>query len=122
MNPNKALWEKGDFTEIAAFMRQYGEAVVKSLGITPPLRVLDLGCGDGTTAIPLALLGAEVVGIDIAKNLVEAGNKRAAEAGLHRLKFQEGDACNLAGVSDHSFDLTLSVLGAMFAHKPFDVA
>jgi len=122
MNPNKALWEKGDFTKIAAFMRQSGEAVVKSLGITTPLRVLDLGCGDGTTAVPLALLGTEVVGIDIAKNLVDAGNKRAAEAGLKRLKFQEGDACNLQGVSDHSFDLTLSVFGAMFAPKPFDVA
>src|SRR5713101_5094748 len=122
MNPNKALWEKGDFTEIAAFMRQSGEAVVQSLGITPPARVLDLGCGDGTTAVPLARLGADVVGIDIAKNLVDAGNKRAAEAGLNRLKFQEGDACNLQGVDDHSFDLTLSVFGAMFAPKPFDVA
>src|SRR3990167_1164447 len=109
MNPNKALWEKGDFTEIAAFMRQSGEAVVKSLGITMPLRVLDLGCGDGTTAVPLALLGAEVVGIDIAANLVEAGKKRAAEMGLDRLTFQEGDASNLEGASDHSFDLTLSV-------------
>ena len=95
MNPNKALWEKGDFTKIAAFMRQSGEAVVKSLGVTPPLRVLDLGCGDGTTAVPLALLGAEVVGIDIAENLVDAGNRRAAEAGLDRLKFQQGDACDL---------------------------
>src|SRR6266705_1304849 len=122
MNPNKALWEKGDFSQIAAFMRQSGEAVVKSLGITTPLRVLDLGCGDGTTAVPLARLGAEVVGIDIARNLVEAGNKRATEAGLNQLKFQEGDACNLQGVGDHSFDMTLSVFGAMFAPKPFDVA
>lgn len=122
MNPNKALWEKGDFTEIAALMRQSGEAIVKSLGVTMPLRVLDLGCGDGTTAVPLSLLGAEVVGIDIARNLVEAGNKRAAEAGIKRLTFQEGDACNLQDVSDHSFDLTLSVFGAMFAPKPFDVA
>ena len=122
MNPNKALWEKGDFTKIAAFMRQSGEAIVKSLGVTTPLRVLDLGCGDGTTAVPLAQLGAEVVGIDIAKNLVDAGKKRATEMSLNLLTFQEGDACNLQGVSDHSFDLTLSVFGAMFAPKPFDVA
>src|SRR5215467_5354288 len=122
MNPNKALWEKGDFTAIAASMRMSGEALVESLGITPPVRVLDLGCGDGTTALPLARLGADVIGIDIARNLVEAGNKRAAAAGLTRLKFQEGDACNLEGVADHSFDLVLSVFGAMFAPKPFDVA
>ena len=122
MNPNKALWEKGDFTQIAAFMRESGEAVVKSLGVAAPLRALDLGCGDGTTALPLARAGAEVVGIDIARNLVEAGNKRAAEAGLDRVKFHEGDASNLQGVDDHSFDLTLSVFGAMFAPKPFDVA
>jgi len=122
VNPNKALWEKGDFTEIAAFMRQSGEAVVQSLGITPPLRVLDLGCGDGTTAIPLARAGADVTGIDIARNLIAAGNRRAAEAGLTRLKFQEGDASNLEGVADHSFDLTVSIFGAMFAPKPFDVA
>ena len=122
MNPNKALWEKGDFTQIAGLMRHSGEALVKSLGITTPLRVLDLGCGDGTTAVPLARLGAEVVGIDIARNLVDAGNKRAAEAGLNRLTIQEGDVCSLQGVSDHSFDLTLSVFGAMFAPKPFDVA
>src|SRR5206468_11948146 len=122
VNPNKALWEKGDFTEIAALMRSSGEALVASLAMTPPLRALDLGCGDGTTAVPMARLGADVVGIDIAKNLVDAGNKRAAAAGLERLKFQEGDACNLQGVADHSFDLTLSVFGAMFAPKPFDVA
>jgi len=122
MNPNKALWEKGDFTMIAATMRQSGEALVASLGVTPPLRVLDLGCGDGTTALPLARLGAEVVGIDIASNLVDAGNRRAREAGLTRLTFQVGDACDLQGVGDNSFALTLSVFGAMFAPKPFDVA
>jgi ubiquinone/menaquinone biosynthesis C-methylase UbiE len=122
MNPNKALWEKGDFTEIAAFMRECGAAVVDSLAIEPPLRALDLGCGDGTTALPLARTGAEVIGIDIARNLVEAGNKRAANAGLIGLRFQAGDACNLESVDDHTFDLTLSVFGAMFAPKPFDVA
>jgi len=122
MNPNKALWEKGDFTEIAAFMRESGEVVVESLGVTSPLRVLDLGCGDGTTAVPLARSGAEVVGVDIARNLVQAGNKRASERGVKRLRFQEGDACNLHEIADHAFDLTLSVFGAMFAPKPFDVA
>jgi ubiquinone/menaquinone biosynthesis C-methylase UbiE len=121
-NPNQALWEKGDFTRIAALMRESGEAVVKSLGIAPPLRALDLGCGDGTTAVPLARMGADVIGIDIARNLVAAGNQRAAQECLDRLKFKEGDACNLGGVAGDSFDLTLSVFGAMFAPKPFDVA
>jgi 2-polyprenyl-3-methyl-5-hydroxy-6-metoxy-1,4-benzoquinol methylase len=64
--------------------------LIKSLEIVPTLRVLDLSCGDGTTAVPLAQLGAEVFGIDIARNLVEAGNKRAAEAGLNRLKVRSG--------------------------------
>jgi ubiquinone/menaquinone biosynthesis C-methylase UbiE len=122
MNPNKALWEKGDFTQIAATMRESGEAVARSLGVVPGMRVLDLGCGDGTTALPLAQMGAHVTGIDVASNLVEAGNKRAAEAGLKNLKFEEGDACHLDGVADNSFDLTLSVFGAMFAPKPSDVA
>ena len=122
LNANKALWEKGDFTQIADFMRESGEALVRSVGVTPPARVLDLGCGDGTTALPLARLGADVVGIDIAANLVEAGIRRAAEAGLERLTFQEGDASDLQGVDDDSFDLTLSCFGAMFAPKPFDVA
>jgi len=122
VNLNKALWEKGDFTEIAAFMRKSGEVVAESLGITPPLKVLDLGCGDGTTALPMASLGADVLGIDIARNLVDAGNRRAAAAGLKRLKFQEGDASNLQGIADSLFDLTLSMFGAMFAPKPFNVA
>jgi ubiquinone/menaquinone biosynthesis C-methylase UbiE len=122
MNPNKALWEKGDFTRIAVAMRESGEAFARSLRVTPGMRVLDLGCGDGTTALPLAQLGADVTGIDIASNLVEAGNRRAAEAGLSNLRFREGDACDLEGVADASFDLTLSVFGAMFAPRPFDVA
>jgi ubiquinone/menaquinone biosynthesis C-methylase UbiE len=121
-NPNKALWEKGDFTRIADTMRKSGEALVEKLGITKGLKVMDLGCGDGTTAVPAAKFGAEVLGIDIAKNLVEAGNRRAAEHGLTNLKFQEGDASNLEQVPDNSFDLVVSIFGAMFAPKPFDVA
>ena len=121
-NPNKTLWEKGDFTRIADTMRESGEALVQRIGITKGLKVLDLGCGDGTTALPAAKLGAEVLGIDIARNLVEAGNRRAAEQGLTNIRFQEGDASNLEQVPDNSFDLVVSVFGAMFAPKPFDVA
>jgi ubiquinone/menaquinone biosynthesis C-methylase UbiE len=122
MNPNKALWEKGDFTRIAESMRQSGETLVKGLGITKGLKVLDLGCGDGTTALPEARLGADVLGVDIAKNLVDAGNQRAKEEGLTNCKFQEGDASNLHELKDHTFDLVVSIFGAMFAPKPFDVA
>jgi len=121
-NPNKALWEKGDFTRIADTMRESGETLVQRLGIKKGMKVLDLGCGDGTTALPEAKLGADVQGIDIARNLVDAGNKRAAECGLTNLKFQEGDASNLAQVPDKSFDFVVSIFGAMFAPKPFDVA
>src|SRR5712671_1703513 len=122
VNPNKALWEKGDFRRIADTMREGGEALVQKLGITKGMKVLDLACGDGTTAIPEAKLGAEVLGIDIARNLVEAGNRRAAEHGLTNLRFQEGDASNLEEVPDNSFDLVVSIFGALFAPKPFDVA
>ena len=122
MNPNKALWENGDFTRIAESMRESGEALVRRLGITKGLKVLDLGCGDGTTALPAAKLGADVLGVDIASNLVEAGNKRARERGLTNCTFQEGDASNLHEVKDHTFDLVVSIFGAMFAPKPFDVA
>ena len=122
MNPNKALWEKGDFTRIAASMRESGEALVGTLGLEKGLKVLDLGCGDGTTALPAAKLGADVLGVDIAGNLVEAGNRRAQEAGLTNIRFQEGDATNLAGLQDKTFDLIVSIFGAMFAPKPFDVA
>ena len=120
MNPNKALWEKGDFTRVAASMRESGEALVMTLGITDGLEVLDLGCGDGTTALPAARLGANVLGVDIASNLVEAGNARAQS--LDNCRFQEGDASDLSELEDDSFDLVVSMFGAMFAPRPFDVA
>src|SRR6185295_15111799 len=122
MNPNKALWEKGDFTRIASSMREGGEALIDRIGISKGLKVMDLGCGDGTTALPAARLGADVLGVDIASNLVEAGNRRAQEAGLTNLRFQHGDACALVDLADASFDLVVSVFGAMFAPKPLDVA
>lgn len=122
MNANKALWEKGDFTRIAETMRESGTALVAGLGITKGLKVLDLGCGDGTTAIPAAKLGADVLGVDIAKNLVEAGNKRIKEEALTNCSFQEGDATNLSELEDEKFDLVVSIFGAMFAPTPFTVA
>jgi ubiquinone/menaquinone biosynthesis C-methylase UbiE len=121
-NPNKALWEKGDFTIIADAMRESAAALIDKLGITPGMDVLDLGCGDGNTAIPAANLGARVLGVDIARNLVAAGNKRIQEKGLTNITIREGDATNLEGINDESFDLVVSVFGAMFAPKPFDVA
>ena len=121
-NPNKALWEKGDFTRLAPAMRESGAALVATLGITPGLDVLDLGCGDGTTAVPAAQLGANVLGVDIASNLVAAGNERARALGLTNLRFQEGDASDLNELEDDSFDLVVSMFGAMFAPRPADVA
>lgn len=121
-NPNKALWEKGDFTRIAETMRESGKALVEKLGVTKEMKVLDLGCGDGTTAIPAAKLGANVLGVDIASNLVEGGNLRAKNEGLTNITFREGDATNLKDLEDQSFDFVVSIFGAMFAPRPFDVA
>ncbi len=122
MNPNKALWEKGDFTRIAQTMRESGEALVAGLGIKKGMNILDLGCGDGTTAIPEARHGANVTGVDIARNLVAAGNRRVLQEGVTNCIFHEGDATDLYGFGDSSFDMTISIFGAMFAPKPFDVA
>jgi ubiquinone/menaquinone biosynthesis C-methylase UbiE len=121
-NPNKALWEKGDFTRLAETMRESGEALVNKIGITKGMKVLDLGSGDGTTALPAARLGADVTCVDIASNLVEAGRRRAAAAGLANIRFEEGDASMLTNLGDERFDLVVTVFGAMFAPRPYDVA
>ena len=122
VNPNKALWEKGDFTRIAATMRESGEKLVKQFNIEKGMKVLDVGCGDGTTAIPMAKLGAQVRGVDIARNLVKAGNERVRKEGLTNCTFEEGDAVSLSQVEDESFDLVVSIFGVMFAPRPMDVA
>jgi ubiquinone/menaquinone biosynthesis C-methylase UbiE len=122
VNPNKALWEKGDFTQLAATMRKSGSALIDKLMITAGMKILDVGCGDGTTAIPAARLGADVQGVDIARNLVEAGNKRIKEEGLTNITIREGDVTNLHDIEDETFDLVVSIFGAMFAPKPYDVA
>src|SRR5258706_8788402 len=95
MNPNQALWEKGDFTRIAESMRGSGEALVGKLSVARGMRVLDVGCGDGTTALPEARLGADVLGVDIARNLVEAGKPRPHAAGDLDLLVQHPDRPHL---------------------------
>lgn len=122
VNPNKALWEKGDFTRLAQTMRESGTALVAQLGIKKGDQVLDLGCGDGTTAIPAAKLGANVRGIDIAENLVAAGNLRVVKEGLTNITFEQGDACDLKAIRNRSFDHVVTIFGAMFAPKPLEVA
>jgi len=121
-NPNKELWEKGDFSRIAETMRESGDALVERLGVTEGMDVLDVGSGDGTTAVPEAQRGANVLGVDISAPLVAAGNARAEALGLSNLRFQEGDASHLDDLADDSFDLVVSIFGAMFAPRPFDVA
>lgn len=122
MNPNQALWEKGDFTRLAETMRDSAAAFVQSLQITKDMHVLDLGCGDGNTLIPAAKLAADALGIDIARNLVEAGNARIKKEGLTNCRIEQGDATDLSTIKDASFDILIRVFGAMFAPKPFDVA
>lgn len=116
------VWETGDFVRSAESMRTSGDELVKNLGITEGLKLLDLGCGEGSTALSAARLGANVLGVDIARHLVDAGNTRAKEQGLANCRFQEGDASNLHKLKDHTFDLVVSIFGAMFAPRPFDVA
>ena len=122
MNPNKALWEKGDFTRIAQTMRESGEQLVASLGITKDMQVLDVGCGDGTTALPAARRGQSVLGVDIAQNLVQAGKERAKKEALTNITFKVGDACDLYELKENSFDRVVTIFGAMFAPRPLDVA
>lgn len=121
-NPNQQLWEKGDFTRIAQSMRESGEQFVGSLNVRPDMAVLDVGCGDGTTAIPLAKQAGQVLGVDIARNLVDAGTARAQAHGLSNIRFEHGDASKLHTIADNSFDLSVSIFGAMFAPRPHDVA
>lgn len=122
MNPNRELWEKGDFSKLAATMRDSADQLIEGLGITPGMRALDLACGDGGTALPMARRGAEVLGVDITRNLVAAARARVEAEGLTNIRIIEGDACDLSALPDEGFDLVLSVFGAMFAPCPQEVA
>jgi SAM-dependent methyltransferase len=112
----KSTWMAGDFGRIANFSAQAAEDFVQRLGIQPGARVLDVACGTGNTAIPAARAGASVTGCDIATNLLEQAKDRAAAENLS-VTFEEGDAEDLPFPAD-SFDVVLSMSGAMFAPRP----
>jgi SAM-dependent methyltransferase len=112
----RAMWMAGDFGRIAIFQAAYGERFVERLGIQPGARVLDVACGTGNLAIPAARRGAVVTGVDIAPNLVEQARERAAKEGV-KATFDEGDAEALP-YADGSFDVVMTMYGAMFAPNP----
>ncbi|MEO8647529.1 MAG: class I SAM-dependent methyltransferase, partial [Acidobacteriota bacterium] len=116
----KTTWEAGDFSEVAKHIETAAEEFVDRLDIKSGMRVLDVACGSGNLAVAAAAKGADVTGIDIADNLVEAARKRASDAGLD-IKFEQGDAEDLP-YEDDSFDLVITMFGAMFAPRPDIVA
>ncbi|HVI07813.1 MAG TPA: class I SAM-dependent methyltransferase [Candidatus Binatia bacterium] len=116
----KAAWTAGDFGQIATFTAQVAADFVHNIGIPPGARVLDVACGTGNTAIPAARRGAAVTGCDIAPNLLAQARLRATGENLD-IRFEEGDAEDLP-FPDSSFDVVISMFGAMFAPRPERVA
>jgi SAM-dependent methyltransferase len=116
----KATWMAGDFGQIANFISGEAADFVARIDLKAGNRVLDVACGTGNSAIPAAKAGAKVTGVDIATNLLEQARKRAASEHLE-IRFEEGDA-ELLPYADQSFDVVLSMFGAMFAPRPERVA
>jgi SAM-dependent methyltransferase len=110
------IWMAGHFGVIAGYIAQAGSDFIARLNIKPGTRVLDVACGTGNTAIPLARAGALVTGVDIASNLLEQARARAAKEGV-KATFEEGDAEQLK-YADSSFDAIVTMFGAMFAPRP----
>lgn len=116
----KAAWMAGDFGQIATFISGEAENFVARLKLRPGAKYLDVACGTGNSAIPAAKAGAQVTGVDIATNLLAQARKRAADEQLD-IRFEEGDAEELP-YPDRSFDVVVSMFGAMFAPRPDRVA
>jgi SAM-dependent methyltransferase len=112
----RAQWMAGDFGMVAKTIARDGQDFVTRLALAPGTRVLDLACGTGNLAIPLARAGCLVTGLDIAPNLLVQARARAAAEGLS-VQFDEGDAEALP-YGDGSFDAVVSMFGAMFAPRP----
>jgi SAM-dependent methyltransferase len=115
-NSMRATWMAGDFGEIAKNTERAAEGFVSRLNVPSGSRVLDIACGSGNLAIPLARGGADVTGVDIAPNLLEQARARASAENL-KATFDEGDAEQLP-YADASFDVVVSMFGAMFAPRP----
>jgi SAM-dependent methyltransferase len=116
----KGTWSAGDFGRIATSYEAGAADFIARLGLKSGQRVLDVACGTGNLALPAAKAGAQVVGIDIAPNLVEQARRRAAAQNLS-IRFEEGDAEALP-YENGSFDVVVSMFGAMFAPRPDLVA
>lgn len=116
----KAMWMAGDYGHFARFLEPGAMKFFSRLQIVPGERVLDVACGAGQLAIPAARSGASVTGIDIATNLIEQAQARAKAEGLE-IRFEEGDAEDLP-YDDAEFDVVYSLIGAMFAPRPDQVA
>jgi len=112
----KATWEDGNYASFAKFMEAGAIEILNAWKIAPNQTLLDVACGSGQTAIPAAKNGIKVTGIDIAANLIQHARKRAQDAGLD-IPFDEGDAENMP-YSNNSFDVVISLIGAMFAPRP----
>ncbi|HEY4380092.1 MAG TPA: class I SAM-dependent methyltransferase [Acidobacteriaceae bacterium] len=116
----RATWMAGDFGVVARTITAGAEAFAQRLNLPAGARVLDVACGTGNTAIPLARLGCAVTGVDIATNLLAQARERAAVENLTAV-FDEGDAEQLP-YPDASFDAVVTMFGAMFAPRPELVA
>ena len=116
----RATWMAGDFGEIAKLNAREGEGFIQRINLKPGAKVLDVACGTGNQSLPAAHAGANVIGLDIAPNLLEQARKRAADEKL-KIEFIEGDAEKLPYEAAR-FDVVLSMFGAMFAPRPELVA
>ena len=116
----KTVWSSGDYGVFAKYLEPGALEFYNRLGIAPGTKLLDVGCGAGQLAIPAAKAGVHVTGLDLAPNLVEQARQRARAEGVVAL-FDEGDAEALP-YNAGSFDVVLSLIGAMFAPQPEKVA
>jgi len=116
----KATWMSGDYGHFATYLEAGALDFLSRIQIEPGARVLDVASGAGQTAIPMSRAGAKVTGIDIATNLIEKARDRAQAENLDA-RFEEGDA-EMLPYPDGSFDIVISLIGAMFAPRPELVA